>query len=177
MRNQRKSSTLVFSAGWATSNSVVASFPHWKIRMWRFHIGRFARRKIPFRNHWKSFKIDFENFLSCFVNHSIWQASSQHLQPLTRSAVWLINDYERAYIEIIRIQYIRRDHEWLELFAWFSIWLPIGVVPKRRMRVADWPPSSRIAVRLSGPVGVGAGAEGDWAWTLGVVTKTDAVKS
>lgn len=51
-----------------------------------------------------------------------------------------------------------------ELLTWMLICFPIWVVFKRRIKVTNWPPFSRIAVMLMGPAGPGAGAAG-WAVT------------
>ena len=45
------------------------------------------------------------------------------------------------------------------LLSWISIWSPICVDARRRMKVLKWPFLSRIPVRLSRH-GDGAGAEG-----------------
>lgn len=52
----------------------------------------------------------------------------------------------------------------VEVLTWLLIWSEISLSVRKRMKVVNWLPSSRMAVMLMGPAGAGPGAEGVTAW-------------
>lgn len=58
--------------------------------------------------------------------------------------------------------------------SWLSIWITCWVSFRRRIRVVNCPPFSRIAVRFTAPAGAGAGA---WPWVWEIRKSVVSVRS